>query len=61
VETYILMAICLVVFLGSIALFRFLVEDREMGLLYGCLAGLVLALAAGFGYFEYLAACRTCV
>ena len=59
-ETYILMAICLVVFLGSIALFRFLVEDREMGLLYGCLAGLVLALPAGFGYFEYLAACRRC-
>jgi len=61
VETYILMAICLVVFLGSVALFRFLVEDREMGLLYGCLAGLVLALAAGFGYFEYLSVCRACV
>jgi len=61
VETYILMAICLAAFIGSVVLFRFLLEDREMALIFGCLAGLVLAIVAGAGYYMYLASCRTCI
>ncbi len=60
-ETYILMAICLAAFIGSVVLFRFLLEDREMALIFGCLAGLVLAIVAGAGYYMYLASCRTCI
>ncbi len=60
-ETYIFMGISLVTFLGTIALFRFLISDREQGMLIGAAAGLLLAIAAGGAYFQYLSACTTCV
>lgn|GEM_PF-3375803 len=60
-ETYIFMGICLVTFIGTIALFRFLISDREQGMLIGAAAGLLLAIAAGGAYFQYLSACSTCV
>lgn len=61
VETYILMGICLVCFLGTIAIFRFLIADPEQAMLIGAAAGLLIAIAAGGGYFTWLAACRTCI
>ena len=59
-ETYILMAICLVCFLGTIGLFRLLIADREQATLIGAAAGLLIAIAAGGGYYTWLAACVTC-
>ncbi len=60
-ETYIFMGISLITFLGTIALFRFLIADRDQGMLIGAAAGLLLAIAAGGAYFQYLSACNTCV
>ena len=60
-ETYILMGICLVCFLGTVALFRFLIADREQAMLIGAAAGLLIAIAAGGAYYTYLASCRTCI
>jgi len=61
VETYILTGICLVVFIATVAVFRFLMEDRDTGVMLGLLAGLVLSVAAGGAYYAYLARCTTCV
>ena len=60
-ETYILMGICLVCFLGTVALFRFLIADRDQAMLIGAAAGLLIAIAAGGAYYTYLASCRTCI
>lgn len=60
-ETYIFMGICLITFIGTIVLFRFLISDRDQGMLIGAAAGLLLAIAAGGAYFQYLSACRTCI
>ena len=60
-ETYVLMAICLVSFIGTISVFRFLISDRDQAMLIGAAAGLVVALAAGGAYYTHLAACRTCL
>jgi hypothetical protein len=60
VETYILMAICLVCFLGTIGLFRLLLADRDQAMLIGAAAGLLIAVAAGGGYYTLLASCVTC-
>ena len=60
-ETYILMGICLVVFITTVVAFRFLMQDPEMGMIFGALAGLVLAIAAGGAYYMHLAACNTCI
>ena len=61
VETYILMAICLVTFVGTVVGFRFLLEDPEMGMIFGAVAGLILSIAAGGAYYMHLAACNTCM
>ncbi|MFT5446717.1 MAG: hypothetical protein ACI9DC_001891 [Gammaproteobacteria bacterium] len=55
------MAICLVCFLGTIGLFRCLIADREQAMLIGAAAGLLIAIAAGGGYFTLLATCATCL
>lgn len=60
-ETYLLMAVCLVCFLGTIGLFRFLIADRDQATLIGAAAGLLIAIAAGGAYYTYLSACRTCL
>lgn len=60
-ETYILMGICLLCFLGTVALFRFLIADRDQAMLIGAAAGLLIAIAAGGAYYSYLASCRTCI
>ena len=60
-ESYILMGICLSVFIVTVVAFRFLMQDPEMGMIFGALAGLVLAIAAGGGYYMHLAACSACV
>ena len=60
-ETYILMGICLVCFVGTVALFRFLIADRDQAMLIGAAAGLLIAIAAGGAYYTYLASCRTCI
>lgn len=61
VETYILMGICLVCFLGTIGIFRLLIQDPEQAMLIGAAAGLLIAIAAGGGYYTWLATCRTCI
>jgi hypothetical protein len=61
VETYILMAICLVCFVGTIGVFRLLIADRDQAMLIGAAAGLLIAIAAGGGYYTWLATCRTCI
>ena len=60
-ETYILMAICLVCFIGTVGLFRLLIADRDQAMLIGAAAGLLIAIAAGGAYYTYLASCRTCI
>ena len=60
-ETYVLMAIALVAFVGTIILFRFLIRDRDQALLIGFAAGLVVAFATSFAYITHLSACRTCI
>ena len=60
-ETYILMAICLLCFLGTIGLFRLLIADQDQAMLIGAAAGLLIAIAAGGGYYTWLAACATCM
>ncbi len=60
VETYILMAIFLVCFLGTIGLFRLLLADRDQAMLIGAVAGLLIAVAACFGYLTLLESCVTC-
>ena len=61
VETYILMAICLVCFLGTIGLFRVIIEDRDQAMLIGAAAGMLVAMAGGGGYYTWLARCATCI
>ena len=60
-ETYILMAICLVCFIGTVGVFRLLIADRDQAMLIGAAAGLLIAIAAGGGYYTWLATCRTCI
>ncbi|HEX9584286.1 MAG TPA: hypothetical protein VGB36_07275 [Gammaproteobacteria bacterium] len=60
-ETYILMTIVLVCFIGTTFGFRFLMQDPDQGMIIGAVAGLLVAIVAGFGYFSYLSACRTCI
>ncbi len=61
VESYILMGICLVCFIGTIGIFRLLISDREQATLIGAAAGLLIAIAAGGAYYSWLATCRTCI
>jgi hypothetical protein len=61
VETYLFMGICMVSFIGTIGIFRLLIKDREQAMLIGAAAGLLIATAAGLGYYSFLAACRTCM
>ena len=61
VETYILMGVCLVCFLGTIGIFRLLIADPDQAMLIGAAAGLLIAIAAGGGYYTWLASCRTCI
>ncbi|MCP5150397.1 MAG: hypothetical protein H6983_17760 [Ectothiorhodospiraceae bacterium] len=60
-ETYILVGICLVAWLITVGLFKLVMRDSEYAFIVGALAGLFVAAAAGGGYFQYLAACRTCL
>ena len=60
-ETFILMGVCLVCFLGTIGLFRFLIADRDQAMLIGAAAGLLIAIAAGGAYYTYLSSCHTCI
>jgi len=61
VETYIFMGICLITFIGTIVLFRFLISDRDQAMMIGAAAGLVLAIVAGGAYFQFLSSCKTCL
>jgi len=61
VETYILMGICLLCFLGTVGLFQLLIADRDQAMLIGAAAGLLISIAAGGGYYTWLASCRTCL
>ena len=54
------MAIYLVCFLGTIGIFRLLILDRDQATLIGAAAGLLIAIAAGGGYYTLLAQCTTC-
>jgi hypothetical protein len=56
VETYILMGICLITFVGTIVLFRFIISDPDQANLIGGAAGLLLGIAAGGAYFKFLSA-----
>ena len=60
-ETYILMAICLVFFLSTIGIFRLLIADREQAMMIGAAAGFLIAIAAGGGYYQWLSSCATCM
>ena len=60
-ETYILMGICLVTFVATVVGFRFLLEDPEVGMIFGAIAGLVLSIAAGGAYYMQLSACSSCL
>ena len=60
-ETYILMAICLVCFLGTIGIFRLLIVDRDQAMMIGAAAGLLIAMAASGAYYTWLSSCATCV
>jgi hypothetical protein len=55
------MTIVLVCFIGTTFGFRFLMQDPDQGMIIGAVAGLLVAIVAGFGYFSYLSACRTCI
>jgi hypothetical protein len=60
VETYLLMGICLGTWVVTFAIFKFVVEDPEYGTIFGSLAGLILAIAAGGAYYVNLASCSLC-
>lgn len=60
-ETYLLMALCALAFVGTIFIFRVLISDPEHAMLFGAAAGLLVALAAGGVYFNHLASCRMCI
>ena len=60
-ETYILMGIVLICFVGTTFGFRILMSDPEQGMIIGAVAGLLLAIAAGGLYYSYLASCRHCI
>ena len=55
-ESAILIGICLVVWIGSVALFQWLLDSRENALIFGSLAGLVLGIAAWGAYWLHLSA-----
>ncbi len=60
-ETYILMGIVLIGFVGTTFGFRFLMNDPEQGMIIGAVAGLLVAIAAGGLYYSHLASCGTCI
>lgn len=60
-ETYILMGIVLIGFVGTTFGFRFLLSDPEQGMIIGAVAGLLVAIAAGGLYYSHLASCGTCI
>ncbi len=59
-ETYILMAIVLVCFIGTTLVLRFLLIYPETGIIVGAVAGIVIGLVAGFAYFSYISSCQLC-
>ena len=60
-ETYILMGICVVTWLVTLGVVKFLMRESESAFIVGSLAGLLMAAAAGGVYYSHLAACRTCI
>ncbi|MDH3315273.1 MAG: hypothetical protein OER43_05850 [Gammaproteobacteria bacterium] len=60
-ETYILMGIVIICFVGTTFGFRFLMSDPEQGMIIGAVAGLLVAIAAGGLYYSHLASCSTCI
>jgi hypothetical protein len=54
-EAYILTALCLVVWVATVALFKFLMPGNENAFIIGSLAGLVMAAAAAGLYYNHLA------
>ncbi len=60
-EAYVLMVVSLAAWGATVVLFKFLMRDSEYAFVIGSIVGLVLAAAAGGGYYQYLAACRTCM
>lgn len=61
VEVYAVMAVCLVCFVGTIALFRFLIADRDQANMIGAAAGVLIAFAVGGAYGVYVQSCSVCI
>ena len=57
-ETYILMGICLAVWLATVAVVKLLMRDSENAFVIGGLAGLLMAAAAGGAYYDLLSSTR---
>ena len=60
-ETYILIAICLIAWLVTLGVIKLLMRHSDMGFIVGSIVGLLMAAAAGGAYYQHLAACRTCI
>ena len=60
-ETYILIAVCLVVWLVTLGVVQLLMRQSDMAFVTGSIVGLLMAAAAGGAYYQHLAACRTCL
>ena len=54
-ETYILMGICLVAWGATVGVIKLLMRDSDSAFLIGSLAGLMVAVGAGFAYYSHLA------
>ena len=60
-ETYILIAICLIAWLVTLGVVKLLMRQSDMAFIVGSIVGLLMAAAAGGAYYQHLAACRTCL
>ncbi len=60
-ETYILIAICLVAWLLTHVIVRLLMRRSDIGFIVGSIVGLLVAALAGGVYYHHLAPCRTCL
>ena len=60
-ETYILMAVCLVAWGLTVGAVKLLMPSSENAFVIGALVGLLMAGAAEGAYYTHLSACRACV